>query len=152
MTITFLFSRFIETRIFFSEGVVENLISVQRNTMRRMMWPKLTLAPEIDLAVTSNDTFWPKGGGVYKIRISYAPDTELAHDKVNRSFGSWHGLVNKIISQEPKAADTWDFRRTLKMLKSSYSKNPISSFENVTYSAKTAWGGIQPPVPCAGEG
>ena len=49
--------------------------------------------------------------------ISYAPDTELAQDKVNRSFGpwAWHDLENKVISHEPKVADPWNIRRTLQM-------------------------------------
>ena len=43
--------------------------------------------------------------------ISYAPDTELAQDKANRSFGPWHELENKAISEEPKVADTWNVWR-----------------------------------------
>ena len=41
-----------------------------------------------------------------KYDISYAPDTELAQDKVSRSFGPWHDLKNKIIFHEPKVTDT----------------------------------------------
>ena len=41
------------------------------------------------------------------------PNTEPAQDKVNRPFGPWHDLVNKVISHEPIFADPWHFRRTL---------------------------------------
>ena len=51
---------------------------------------KLTLTPEVALAVTSNhtsDTREVEFIKYSKYGISYAPDTELAQDKVNRSFG-----------------------------------------------------------------
>ena len=82
--------------------------------MRRLISPKLTLTPEIDPAVTLFDT---REVEFTKYGISYAPDTELAQDKVNRSFGPWHDLENKAIYHEPKVADTWNFRRTLQKIK-----------------------------------
>ena len=40
-----------------------------------------------------------------KYNINYLPDTEPAQDKVNRSFGPLHDLVNKVISDGSKIAD-----------------------------------------------
>ena len=50
----------------------------------------MTLTPEVDPAVTSHhifDTREVKFTKYSKYGISYAPDTELAQDKVNRLFG-----------------------------------------------------------------
>ena len=45
-----------------------------------------------------------------KYGISYAPDMELAQYKVNRSFGLWHDLKNKVVNHESKVSDT-NFQR-----------------------------------------
>ena len=85
----FLFSRRIETYTYFltSECQVENLTSGQSNTMI----DKLTLTPDVGPAVTSHCIFYTREVEFTKYSkygISYAPDTELAQDKVNRPFGS----------------------------------------------------------------
>ena len=143
----FLSPRRIETCILLtSEGQVENLTSGQNTSMRRMIWPKLTLTPKVDPALTSNHTFRYKGGGIYtkynKRGISYAPDMELAQGKVNRSFVPWHDLENQVIYHEPKIAGSWNFRRTLQKVKHSYCKNQTSGFKNTAYSAKKTFLGV----------
>ena len=71
------------------------------------------LIPEVDPAVTSHHIFDTREVEFTKYGISYVPDTKLAQDKVNWSFGQWHDLENKVISDEPKVADAWNFRRIL---------------------------------------
>ena len=69
----------------------------------------MTLTPEVDNVVTSNYFFDTREVEFTKYSrhgISYAPDTELAQDKVNRLFGLWQDLENKVISHELKIADT----------------------------------------------
>ena len=69
----------------------------------------MTLTPEVEPAVTYDqlfDTMEVEFAEYSRYCISYAPDTELAQDKANLSFGLRHDLENKVISQEPKVADT----------------------------------------------
>ena len=103
-------------------------------------WPKLTLTPEVDPTVTSYHIFDTREVEFTKYSTygnSYAPDTELAQDQVNRPLGPWHDLENKVISHEPKLTDTWNFQRTLQKVKNTtIAKNQISIVKNVAYSAK----------------
>ena len=69
----------------------------------------LTLTPEVEPDVTSRHIFDTREVDFTKYSkygISYAPDTELAQYKLNRPFGPWHDLENKVISHEPKVTDT----------------------------------------------
>ena len=69
----------------------------------------MTLTPEVDPEITSHhifDTREVKLTKYSKYGMSYAPDTELAQDKVNRPFRPCHDLENKVISHEPKVKDT----------------------------------------------
>ena len=73
------------------------------------------MTPEVDPAVTSHhifDTTEVELTNYSKYGIGYAPDTELAQNKVNRLLGPQHDLENKVISHEPKVADT-NFQSTL---------------------------------------
>ena len=81
-----------------------------------------------------------------KYGISSVPNTEPAQDNVNRPFGVWHDLVNKVISHEPNVTDPWNFGELYKKFKSSYSKNQISSFKNRGDRAQNLPGGGIPPM------
>ena len=60
---------------------------------------------------------------------------ESAQDNVNWSFGLRHDLENKVISHEPKVADTLNFQKALQKVKNAVAKiGKISSFENVVYN------------------
>ena len=75
--------------------------------------------------------------------MSYTSDTDLAQDKVNRSFGPWHDPENKVISHELKVPEVAieTFGEPYKRLKTVIAKNKISRFKNVAYSTqKPTWG------------
>ena len=63
--------------------------------------------------------------------ISYAPYTELAQDKANRSFGPWHDLENKVILKNQRSQTLEMLENLSKCCKCSYNKNQISSVKNV---------------------
>ena len=69
----------------------------------------MTLTPKVDPEITSHhifDTREVEFTKYSKYDISYALDTELAQNKVNRPLGPLHDLKNKVISHEPKVTDT----------------------------------------------
>ena len=109
-------------------------------------WLTLTLTPEVDPAVTYNQMFATMEVEFTKYSrygISYTPDTELAQDKTNRSFGPWRDFENKVISQEPKVADTWNFRRICqKVVNTAIAKiRSTYSVKHVAYSVRKLPGG-----------
>ena len=118
----------------------------------------MTLTPEVALAVTSNhtsDTREVEFTKYSKYGISYAPDTELAQDKVNRHLG-------RDMTSRTRSYLTNQRLQTLETFSKPYKKvehattAKASSFKNVAYSEiKLPVGWHPPPAPppnCTGEG
>ena len=78
------------------------------------------MTAEVDPEITPHHIFDAREAEFTKYSkygISYALDTELAQNKVNRPLGPWHDLDNKVILHEQKVTDTYNFQRTLQKVK-----------------------------------